>query len=539
MDLHSLRIPFSNIVVASAFLWIAFGAQTSQAQLAQNLMIGNAKALALGNAVTADPPGIDSIHFNPAGLSRLDGKQIHLKFILADAQISAEFTPSEEYYTQTEKLGQEDWVANTNSEIESFAIYLPGEGITEIPFAAAPLGGISFSPPGSRMTFATSVYAPMILGLTRADDDPGIYAGKSLAFTRITFFSPSMAYQLTDTLSVGASIGFSYTGFGLDLDYRSPSFLLGSVATLLDSNCDNPGTDPLFIDLCSGSLGPFDAIFNLQVDVEKAVSTTFNFGVLWEVTPWLTWGFAYQSEANDLLEGDIAVNFDEDVIALWEGAGASFSALEPILDALTLQDTIESKGRINLVTPQHVSTGISVLLTPRVKFNVDVKWTETSVWDSFRFEFDEDINILGLLGELGISGVERNALDIPRGYEDTINWGYGLEYLYTDKLSLRMGYEPRKAGIPDDKLDFIIPLGDMDLYSVGFSYRPEAGTVIDVALAYAQSHQSIPAGSSTNGNDFDGDGDNYDNFVYNPYALQDVQSNLDIIMLELSYQAYY
>src|SRR5690349_22124527 len=29
-------------------------------------------AMSMGNAVTADPPGLDSIHFNPAGLSRLE-----------------------------------------------------------------------------------------------------------------------------------------------------------------------------------------------------------------------------------------------------------------------------------------------------------------------------------------------------------------------------------------------------------------------------------------------------------------------------------
>lgn len=47
---------------------------TASAQLMQNLTIGNAKAIALGNAVTADPPGVDSIHFNPAGLVQIDGR---------------------------------------------------------------------------------------------------------------------------------------------------------------------------------------------------------------------------------------------------------------------------------------------------------------------------------------------------------------------------------------------------------------------------------------------------------------------------------
>ena len=46
----------------------------ANAELLQNLFIDN-KAMSLGNAVTADPTGIMDIHFNPAGLTTLDGRQ--------------------------------------------------------------------------------------------------------------------------------------------------------------------------------------------------------------------------------------------------------------------------------------------------------------------------------------------------------------------------------------------------------------------------------------------------------------------------------
>ncbi|OUR92572.1 hypothetical protein A9Q81_16515 [Gammaproteobacteria bacterium 42_54_T18] len=515
--------------------------------MAQNLMLGNAKALSLGNAVTADPPGIDSIHFNPAGLARLKGRQRQLKFILASADISGEFSTNEGYNDLIANIATNpdgspitvDSAADSKSGIETFAIYLPGSGITEIPFAAAPLGGISISPPGSNMTFATSVYAPMILGLTRDEDDPGRFAGKSLAFTRLTFFSPSIGYQVTDTIAVGASLGFSYTGFGLDLDYRAPNYSVGALNGVLNAYCDDPDLVSA-LDLCSGQITPFDTIFNLQVDVEKAVSFTYNFGVLWEVTPWLTWGLAYQSEANDTLEGDIAVEFAPEIVSLYNGIANTDNFIGPIADAIVRgvslpeNGRIESKGRVNLVTPQHLSTGISLMLTPRLKINVDVKWTETSKWESFRFEYDEDIVILGLLGTLGVSGVEINALDIPRGYEDTINWGYGIEYQYSDSLKLRFGYEPRKAGIPKDKLDFVLPLGDMDLYATGFSYKIDSESTFDMAFGYTKSEQNIPAGSSTNGNDT-----RADNFVYNPYAGLDVKTVLEVFMVEMSYESHF
>ncbi len=538
---------FSTISFLIVFLLV--WAPTSNGQMAQNLMLGNAKALSLGNAVTADPPGIDSIHFNPAGLARLKGKQVQLKFILTDTEFIGEFSTNPAYDKLIANIPKNpdgtpktvDIAANSESKIKSFAIYLPGSGITEIPITAALLGGVSFNPPGSQVTFATSVYAPMILGLTRGDDDPGKFAGKSLAFTRLTLFSPSIGYQVTDELALGASLGFSYTGLGLDLDYRAPNFAIGGLNSILDTYCANPAfVDAL--DLCSGEIGPFDPIFNLQVDVDKTVSVTFNFGVLWDIAPWLTWGFAYQSEANDTLEGDIGITFAPDIVSLYNGFASSDLNLgaDPLLNALvrglSLPEggKIESKGRITLVIPQHVSTGISLMVTPRLKFNVDVKWAETSKWESFRFEFDEDINILGLLGAIGVDGVDTNALDIPRGYEDTINWGFGVEYLYSDNLKLRMGYEPRKAGIPDDKLDFLFPLGDMDLYSIGFSYNIDNESIFDLALGYTKSQLNIPAGSSTNGNDV-----RADNFVYNPYAGLDVETTLETFMLEMSYQTHF
>lgn len=551
MDFYLLRNCSKSIaLVAVASLFFISG--VAHAQMAQNLMIGNAKALALGNAVTADPPGVDSIHFNPAGLARLKGRQSHLKFILADASIKGKFTPGEYYNQQivnlphvdpsdpNSALVDPDIAANGKSDIESFAVYLPGNGITEIPFAAAPLGGMSFNPPGSNMTFATAVYAPMMLGLSRADDDPGIYSGKSLAFTRLTFFSPSVGYQVNDTLAVGVSLGFSYAGFGLDLDYRAPNFSVGGASSVLSSVCENDLFDGI-IDLCGGTISPFEPIYNLDVNLEKAVSFSFNFGVLWEPTPWLALGFAYQSEANDTLEGDLIITFAPEVVGLYNGiAGSGEGLLDPLLGPiirgldLPKNGKIESDGRVNLVTPQHISLGMSLMLTPRLKFNTDVKWTETSKWESFRFEFDEDIVVLELLQAIGVQGVERNALDIPRGYEDTVNWGFGLEYAYTDTLSLRLGYEPRKAGIPDDKLDFVLPLGDSELYAVGFSYAIDKDTTFDTTLGYTKSHQKIPAGSSTNGNDI-----RADNFVYNPYGGLDVETTLEVIMLEFSYQSQF
>src|SRR3954453_9967185 len=50
---------------------LALAGASAQAALTENIAVSPV-AMSLGNAVTADPPGLDAIHFNPAGLSKID-----------------------------------------------------------------------------------------------------------------------------------------------------------------------------------------------------------------------------------------------------------------------------------------------------------------------------------------------------------------------------------------------------------------------------------------------------------------------------------
>src|SRR5690606_14352022 len=50
------------------------------------------RALSMRYAVTADPPGVNAIHFNPAGLTKIDGLQTEQQIIIADFNIQREFS---------------------------------------------------------------------------------------------------------------------------------------------------------------------------------------------------------------------------------------------------------------------------------------------------------------------------------------------------------------------------------------------------------------------------------------------------------------
>ncbi len=44
----------------------------------------------MGNAVTADPPGISAIHFNPAALTKIEGLQTDVQGVLAHFDVQRE-----------------------------------------------------------------------------------------------------------------------------------------------------------------------------------------------------------------------------------------------------------------------------------------------------------------------------------------------------------------------------------------------------------------------------------------------------------------
>ena len=533
-----------KIIIKNAFLiFFIVASSQSHAQLFQNLLIGNAKALALGQAVTADPPGIDAVHFNPAGLTRLKGRQMEIKVLAADFSLVGEFELNNpEIIQRYNELDLVDPMEGARTEVDSLGVYLPVVGFTEVPFPIAPLGGVSYNKIGSKWTFANSVYAPMAFGLSRGDDNPGVIFGRKLAITRLTFFAPSFGYEVTDTFSVGMTVAFSFTGMAANLVYRASGGVIRELAELLDQVCDRTDREGFvlevpFLNVCGGAISPFGGLFDFDVDLKKNLSYTYNIGLLWDVTEWLTLGMVYQSESVDTLKGKMDIQIYPELLGLLNGLAENEPLKTILLDAAQhpTDGHIEETGSMRLVTPQHLSFGMSLMVLPKLKFNVDVKWTETSQWADLDFQTDNNVGLFGLFTVLQIKGASPNALTVPRGYVDTVNWGFGLEYQYNAKTALRFGYEPRKTGIPDDRRDFLVPVADMDVIAVGFSRKLSKTSSFDLTIATTKSDMFIPTGSSRNGNDHT----EINNFIYHPTAGLDTRSSLSIFLIETSYRKHF
>lgn len=275
----------SRIVLTPLGVMFLCFSQSTMASFTDSITIGSPKALSLGHAVTADPPDIDSIHFNPAGLTQLKGRQMFIKGIVGLFSTEMELGGYGDYMNDLIKeykrqyaayededgnlsYGRSPWdeyvyneTLNTHSESEGGpTLMLPG-GMVDMPIGAGIAGGASYNPSGSKFTFGTNVYAPMMNGMHVAPDDPGRFAQERAAFTLITYFSPTVAYEVSEELSLGLSINFNYSGMGLELPIHEPHeaiFFLGS--PFIQTTFCNPNGTPKHVGDNNLGLEPWYAL---------------------------------------------------------------------------------------------------------------------------------------------------------------------------------------------------------------------------------------------------------------------------------------
>lgn len=528
------------------------------AQLGQNLSV-DIRSLTMGNAVTADPPGISAIHFNPAALTKIEGLQTDVQGVLAHFDVQREFSAPADYnvfgYSDDPLVchdGPEiladfctDFKGEVSGDVEYASLYVPvlkkfvdlGEGMP----LAAPTAGIAYNPPGSKTTFATAMYAPLIAGFGAEDGNPGNFMGQQVALERITYLSPSIAYQVNDELSVGASVGMSYQAIAMNTDLRFPNDLIGMLRMIDEVVCtpfkENSDiiTDILLLGICNAQEGmnPFGRFGQMDLAVEQSLSPSYNLGVLWEPREDFSFGMVYQSSAKMRLKGKYHIDNAKAPSELIKGLMSSPTG--QILAAILGFPNYIPASESGLVAmdfeyPAHFQAGIKYKVMPDLQVNFDVGWTDYAAWDKFKFEFDRQISALKI-AKLLSEHVSDSSLALPMGFQSPWSWGIGIEYSATDRLKLRAGYEPRTSAIPDDKRNTMVPINNARLFGLGVGYRFDADTDLDLSIGFLQSRDKIPANTSSLANK-----EGVNNLLLNPYAGLNVKTASNITILGLSYR---
>lgn len=527
------------------------------AQIMQNLLL-DTKAMSLGNAVTADPVGLMDIHFNPAGLTKLEGRQIQLQAMNVVLSAEAEFSLPDHYKKSQAGLLRvhQDPVLSEGKSKATAAAYIPGIGLVpmKMPVLTLPTGGVSIQPPGSRFTFANAVYAPMAGGFAKGDDDPGRYQAKKVALQRFTYLSPSFGYKVTDEFSLGVSFLFSHQAIAVVQNVRAPSMLVGVISELqgafgcFDSKTGKPSNvDPLapLITLCGGKVGPYEDVGELSVVTEETLSPSFNLGFLWEPTDWFGLGVAYQSQAETHLKGTFELQYTEDFSGFFRKfrssiLGAIGGAIFSLPDGRTSE-----RGNVSLdmVYPQHFQMGMKFRILDRLQINMDAGWTDFDKWEAMRIQFDRRVSFLSTAKTLAPDIVSDTSLSLPMNFRSVWSFGFGFQFDLNSRIKLRAGYEPRKSSIPKESRSVQAPVGFARLYSIGMGYRWDLDSVIDVSLSFMQSRETIladPQDQSNRGfypNSSDAINRNcLTCSVTNPYPGLDVKTKLTLGAAGLSFR---
>ena len=539
-------------------VFLAGVSNLANAQLGQDLSV-DMRSLSLGNAVTADPPGISAVHFNPAALAKLDGLQTDVQGILANFAIKRDYSAPAGYnifgYSDDPIVcndGPEvdvgictDFKGTVSGDVEYASLYVPilkkivdlGPGFP----VAAPTAGISYKPPGSKVTYATAIYAPLVAGFGAEDGNPSNYMGQQVDLERITYLSPSLGYQVNDNLYLGATFAMSYQAIAMKTDLRFPNEMIGVLRMVDEVVCgpfkDNGDiiTDLLLFGMCNAdeAMNPFSSFGKMEVALEQSLSPSYNLGVLWEPTDEFGLGLVYQSSAKMRLKGKYNIqnaNAPRELIK-----GLNSSATGQILAAILGFPSYIAPSESGLLSmdleyPAHFQAGIKYKILPDLQVNFDVGWTDFAAWDKFKFEFDRQINALKI-AKLLSADVTDKSLSFPLGFQSSWNWGIGFEYSANDRLKLRAGYEPRTSAIPNDKRNTMVPINNAQLFGLGVGYRFDEDTDIDLSIAFLRSRDNIPAGSSSLANDT-----SINNLLYNPYAGLNVSTNTKVTILGLNYR---
>ena len=535
---------------------IAFISVSSHAQLASNLFI-DTKAMSMGNAVTADPVGIMSIHFNPAGLTKLDGRQI--QFSLQNIYLKAEysFNLPDDYDSEGQLLDvSKDPVVGESGEA-SAAAYIPGVGIQAmdvLPILQLPSAGMSIKPEGSKFTFANAVYAPMAAGFAKADNDPGRYQAKKVAMQRFAYLTPSFGYEVTDEFAVGMSFLFNQHALALEQDLRAPSILIAVGEQLQDAfGCfddvtgEPTGNDPLvpLIALCGGNIGPYDDVGTLKIDTQESLSPSFNVGFLWEPKEWFAWGATYQSGADVNLAGSFELEYTDDFAGFFQKFHSTiFGAIGGAIFSLP-NGTKKESGLVSVTQPfpQRFQTGIKLKVFKDFQFNMDLGWTDYDTWDELTIEFDRPVSFLSSAKILAPGLVTDTSLTQPLGYKSVWSPAFGFGYDLNSRVQLRAGFEPRASSIPKDARSVQAPLGFARLYTLGMGYQWDKDSVVDFSFAFMESKETIYADPQEQ-NDT-GPYTNSSNSlnrncltctVTNPYPGLDVETSLKIGAVGITYR---
>lgn len=289
------------------------------------------------------------------------------------------------------------------------------------------------NPFSERLSFGFGISA--LYGLATEYDRDWIgryHAVKSELFS--VNINPALGYKINDQFSVGIGVSAQYLDADLTnaLDFGTLGFLSGAPVTPSSREFDG------FTEVTGDDWG-----------------FGFNLGVLYEPNPGTRIGLGFRSEIDHTLEGENELTVPDFAVGL---AGPSRTR----------------DASADATTPATVSLSGYHEINARWAIMADITWTEWSSFEELRIEFSDD----------PFDPDPRDSVQ-PEEWDDVFRYSIGVNYRYSDALTLRAGFAYDDSPVPRTELRTPrIPDNDRRWVSLGASYRPSDSFSFDVAYTH-------------------------------------------------------
>ena len=444
-------------------------------------------AASMGSAVTAYPPGALAVHYNPAGLSDIPGTRFDNSLGMAFTYRALTLHQADDPRTGKPWAPFGGWfnkgidpLDGSRSKQSSGYMIIPYIDLA-LPYLFTPSMAISYKPPDpkySRWTFGFGNFAPFGVGLKNTKGNPMSLLGQKAWFVRMSLITPAIAYKLTDTVSVGASVGIGPSMAMLELQIRAPNDMSALTGALGDTTrgLEIPVVSELTLPppWFNGGMYPYDTQGHLEVLMEDYITTSYNLGLLWKPYEWFSFGACYQSESEALLEGDFRLDYGYQFRRTvdWFGRSPLTIITAGIFD-LPIKSVPYQKGTatMNLTWPARLQLGIKLSPIKQLNLTCDANWTDWAAQKIWLIQMDQKLQFMRFARMLGYRW-STDSVGITHNFKDTWHLTYGIEIKPDEKHALRLGYDFRPTSVQDN-LFGPMPFSDIKIMSAGL------GIVVD------------------------------------------------------------
>ncbi|ASP39156.1 hypothetical protein CHH28_10910 [Bacterioplanes sanyensis] len=454
--------------------------------------VGNAYA---GRAAVAEDASV--VFYNPAGMTRLKRPELSVGVTYIDVNGSFE----------GERLNS----AGVPSDFEQGAY---GDGGDFVPNPTIPFM-YYVRPLDDKAAIGLGIFAPFG---THTDYDSNALVGGFADETKLTTIDiqPTFAYQLTDTLSIGVGIDIVFASGLLSKQLDTVPFVPEAYVQGAQMQLDGSGLDPnsaaylqqqAKIDAISGLNDPSYLGYDNKFEVEgDDRGYGWNFGVMWDITPVTTFGFAYRSEIDlDLegtaefkqnqgveifaaeLKGHPLLDADNNGIVLADAAiAAKNGELFGLSEAQLLEavqgfsgEVKDQDARVPLTTPRSATFSLAHSVNDRLQLQGGATWTD---WSVFKY-FDVIATRSGIIDD--ISGLGENYIGhIVEKWHDTWSYALGASYRVNHDWLLRAGYAFDESPVAEKHRTARVPDNDRQWLTAGAKYHLNDDISFDMGIAY-------------------------------------------------------